>query len=213
MRKFFHFSFQKIVAVPVLACIVFSSYASADQFEVSRAGENALDQKVLASGGNATTYSGYSHKKKEGSANQSHSHSKKGYFHGPEHGKDSGSHGRYSSYGHGSGHSNNPFHHVLRFKEAINLTEDQVMEIKNKKFEYEKQVIKFYAEKKIAKMELERVLHSENMDETHARNLATQIAQLKGQMFKVRVEAKISVMNLLTAEQRKKVGQMYGAHN
>ena len=223
MRSFFRFSLKSIVIAPIGVFTLFLSYAFAGQFEVIPVENKAMGQKILVSDGNATSHSGYSHqkgegsaskalspsgysqKKTEGSGSKSYSHSKKGYSHSQAHGKHSGGYGAHGSYGHSSGHSmNNPFRHVLKFKETISLTEDQVIKIKDQKFEYEKQAIKFYAEKKIAKMELERVLHSESLDESHARNLAVQIAQLKGQMIKIRVEAKISIINLLTGEQRKK---------
>ena len=96
---------------------------------------------VLASGGNAASYSGYSHQEREGSASKPmsdssdyshkkkegsvrHSQSKKGYSHGLAHWKGSRDYGGRSSYGHGSAHSNNPFYHVLKYKEAIDLTEN-----------------------------------------------------------------------------------------
>ena len=51
------------------------------------------------------------------------------------------------------------------------------------------------------------------MDENKALALADQIGDLKEQLIKARVNAKISSVKLLTVEQRRKVTQMYNAHN
>ena len=133
------------------------------------------------------------------------------------HGKKYG-HGYGKSYAHGSkghhggGYGHSPFTHVLQFKHDLGLTDAQTTAINDRKFEYDKAQIKIQADLEIARMDLHRLLHSETIDENKIRKLADNIGGLKGQMVKARVEAKLSILKILTDEQRKKVNQMYRAH-
>jgi Spy/CpxP family protein refolding chaperone len=126
-------------------------------------------------------------------------------------------HGHKSSGGdkHGghSQHKKDPFVHVLKFKCQLGLTEAQVSEIKNQQFEFEKVSIRSHAAHKIAHMELDRVIHAENVDEAKARKLAEVIAGTKTQKIKAMVEGKLAVMRVLTAEQKRIITRMYNKHN
>jgi hypothetical protein len=126
-------------------------------------------------------------------------------------------HGHKSSGGdkHGghSQHKKDPFVHVLKFKCQLGLTEAQVSEIKNQQFQFEKVSIRSHAAHKIAHMELDRVIHAENVDEAKARQLAGTIAGTKTKKIKAMVEGKLAVMRILTTDQKRIITRMYNKHN
>lgn len=154
----------------------------------------------------------YSHKKSEGSGSKSYSHHKKS--HGSSHHAKSGhgySKGFHKSH---SGHSSKcPFTHLLRFKDKLGLTEAQVAEIKKLRFEYQKKSVRNKAEHKIAHMDFDKQIHSEKIDARAIRSAAGKIAATKSQMIMATAEAKISLLSLLTDEQRKKAHSMHSAHS
>ena len=126
------------------------------------------------------------------------------------HGSSGYSHGKNYSKGHHGGHGHHSgLHHVLRFKEQLGLTEDQVTQINNLKFEYEKKKIDFQRDHKIAHMEIERELTSETLNENKVRELASQIGNLKRKNIEETFETQLNVIRLLTTEQKKKVRQVH----
>ena len=145
---------------------------------------------------------GYSHKKPEGSASKHHAKSTHGYKKG------------YKSHrGHGGHTSKCPFTHLLRFKDKLGLAGVQVAEIKRLRFEFQKANIRNKAEHKIAHMEYDKLVHSENVDAKAIRSAAKKIAETKTQQIMATAEAKIALLNLLTEEQRKKTHRMHSAHS
>ncbi len=158
---------------------------------------------------------GHSTKHAEGSKSKKHGghYAKKGHHVGGGHSAKGYGH---ASKGHKGGHSHgkkDPFKHVLKFKRELGLTDAQVTEIKNQQFEYEKVSIRSHADHKIAHMELDRVIHSENVDETKARQIADKIAETKTRKIKAMVEGKLAVMRTLTADQKRIISRMYNRHN
>ncbi len=181
---------------------------------------------------------GYSHKKGEGSKGRSYSHGKS-YPHGKgegskgkhysykgksyPHGK--GHHG-YKGHGHGYGHKGghgyrghgghhkkmDPFQHVLRFKQKLMLSEDQIAALKKHEFEYKKTKIQAKADKAIAHMELDLLVHSETVDESAIRTIGQRLIAAKSKMINAKIEAKIAVLKVLSPEQRKRVKQMHSRH-
>ena len=141
---------------------------------------------------------GYSHKK-EGSKS-------KGYAHGPKHG-----YSKHAQSGH-SGHNQCPFTHMLQFKHALDLTQAQVEQIKQMRFEFKKARILNMAEKNVAKMELNHLAHSKTVNPAAMRAAGEKIIAAKAKMVRAKVEAKINLLKLLTSEQRKKMNRMSTAH-
>jgi Spy/CpxP family protein refolding chaperone len=122
-----------------------------------------------------------------------------------------GGSGYARAYGHHAGHD--PFRHVLAFAKELALTEEQTAAIKDQRLEYEKSKIRNEAEHQIAHLELEKLLHSENVDEAKIRELAGKIGDLIDGMIKTGIEAKLTAMRILTPEQRKKVNRMFSEHD
>lgn len=179
------------------------------------------------------------HKSKEGSGSKKHhggkyGHGHKKYAHGKKQhgmgygghssGKHGGSHGcsKKRHGGHGShggghhghgGHKTDPFHHVLKFRSKLGLNNAQVEEIREMRFNWEKQRIKLGADHMIAHMELDRLVHSGTVDADRMQELAKLIAHIKGQEIQAMVDAKIGLLRILTDEQRKKVASIHSDHH
>ncbi|MFQ5482526.1 MAG: hypothetical protein ACE5ER_07190, partial [Nitrospinaceae bacterium] len=129
--------------------------------------------------------SGYSHGKKEGSG---------GY------GRKSGHGGKYApGGGHGSAaNMQNPFTHILCFRDKLGLTADQVKQIQDHRFDWEKAQIRRGADHTIAHMELDRLVHSGTVDAGKIRALGDQLIKIKTAKIKAMIEAKITLLTLLT---------------
>jgi len=147
---------------------------------------------------------GYTHKAKEGSG-------KKKYSHGSPHKK---SHSAHKGSGHGSSHRSgkSPFKHVLCFTKKLGLTAEQVEQIKAHEFEFKKMKIQRKADHAIAHMELDRLAHSATVDEAGMRAVGNRIVEIKSRKIHAMIEAKITILKILTAEQRQKVSKMHSRH-
>lgn len=144
---------------------------------------------------------GYTHKSTEGSGS-------KKYAHGSPHKK---SHSAYKGSGHGSFHQSgkNPFKHVLCFTKKLGLTENQVAAIKTHAFEYKKMKIQVHADHAIAHMDLDQLAHSDTVNEAGLRAVGNRIVEIKTRKIQAMIEAKITILKILTPEQRRKVSAMY----
>jgi len=176
-----------------------------------RKGEGSGGMKMRPPAGHGYPGSRSFHGKREGSGGKTYSHGgKPGYTHG----KREGSGGK--RYGHGGGgyggHKISPFKHLLCLRKKLGLTDDQVAEINRLDFEYRKNRIRSRAEHEIAHMELDRLVHSGEVDENRMRALADRISQIKSGKIHAMVEAKIALLKLLTPEQRKKVKALHAGH-
>tara|TARA_B100000686_G_C16248946_1_gene693462 strand:+ start:17 stop:625 length:609 start_codon:yes stop_codon:yes gene_type:complete len=147
------------------------------------------------------------HGNTEGSKKSYKGHHGKGYK-GQGYGK-SGHHSR-SSHRH---YSSDPFRHMLQFKNELGLTEEQLSFIKNEKFKYEKIIIEIGATHKISHMELDRALHSENIDEDKISQIVGAMVEQKSKKLRARIAGKLAVLKKLTQSQRKQIRNMYNQHN
>ena len=143
---------------------------------------------------------GYSHKKSEGSKSKSYSHGKSG--HGKSYGHKSKSHP------HG-GHNQNPFQHVLHFKKKLGLTNSQIQSMKELELDFKKKGIQADADHEIAHLELDRHVHSGELDEAKIRAAGAKIVAAKSNKIMAMIDAKVQLLKLLTAEQRQKMAKMH----
>ncbi len=144
---------------------------------------------------------GYKHKGKEGSGS-------KKFSHGSPHKK---SHSAHKGSGHGRSHHSgkSPFEHILCFTKKLGLTEGQVKKIKGHEFEFKKMKIQAKADHAIAHMELNRLAHSDTVDEAGMRAVGNKIVEIKSRKIHAMIEAKITLLKILTAEQRQKVSKLH----
>ena len=162
-------------------------------------------------------YSGHipgsdSHKKSEGSKSKSYSHGKPGHGesshaykggHGKSYGHKKGSHG-----GHG-GHGQSPFKHVMHYKNKLGLTDAQTQTMKELDADFKKKIIQAMADHEIAHVELDLQVHSGKVDEVKIRAAGAKIVASKTNKIMAMIDAKIQMLNLLTAEQRQKMAKMH----
>ena len=152
---------------------------------------------------------GYSHKKSEGSQSKSHSYGKSG------HGKTShpykGGYGK--SYGHKKishgGHEKSPFKHVMDYKHKLGLSNVQIETMKKLDVDFKKKIIQAKADHQIAHMELDLQVHSGKVDEAKIRAAGKKIVTSKTNKIMAMIDAKIQLLNLLTADQRYKMAKMH----
>ena len=152
---------------------------------------------------------GYSHKKSEGSQSKSHSYGKSG------HGKTSHSYksGYGKSYGHKKishgGHEKSPFKHVMDYKHKLGLSNVQIETMKKLDVDFKKKIIQAKADHQIAHMELDLQVHSGKVDEAKIRAAGEKIVTSKTNKIMAMIDAKIQLLNLLTADQRYKMAKMH----
>lgn len=151
--------------------------------------------------------SGYKHGSGMGH-DSPHGYKKNGGSHGYSKGHHGGGghHGGYSGHG---GHGRDPFYHILRFAHALELTKDQVQQIKDNQFAFKKQRIELKAQHRIAHLELDKLVHSGNVDESAIRAVGDKLKQIKSQKIDGMIEAKIMLLKLLTDEQKKKIATLH----
>ena len=147
------------------------------------------------------------HGKREGSKKSYTGHHGKGYKT-----QGYGKNGHHSKRGHGH-YSSDPFRHILQFKNELELTEEQLSFIKNEKFKYEKIQIEIGAMHKISHMELDRALHSENIDEGKISRTVEEMVEQKSKKLRAQIAGKLAVLKKMTQNQRKQIGRMYNKHN
>ena len=154
---------------------------------------------------------GVNNQKSEGSKSKSYSHGKPGHGksshaykggYGKSYGHKKGSHG-----GHG-GHGQSPFKHVMHYKNKLGLTDAQIQTMKELDADFKKKIIQAMADHQIAHVELDLQVHSGKVDEAKIRAAGAKIVASKTNKIMAMIDAKIQLLNLLTAEQRQKMAKM-----
>ena len=92
------------------------------------------------------------------------------------------------------------------------MSDAQVDRIKKMRFDYRKTSIILTADKEVAKMEFDQLVHSKTVNESAIREAGEKIIAVKTKKIRAKVEAKIAVMRLLTDEQRNQVHKMHSSH-
>jgi Spy/CpxP family protein refolding chaperone len=166
-------------------------------------------------GSGSKNYSGH-HGSKSGHKNHAYS-AKHRKHHYPKSGhKSHTSHKSNSGHKSHSGHSAHSskcfFSHLLSFKDKLQLSDAQVDGIKNMRFDYRKTSILLTADKEVAKMEFDQLVHGKTVDVSAIRAASEKIIAVKTKKIRAEVEAKIAVMSLLTDEQRNQVHKMHSSH-
>ncbi len=183
------------------------SYAHGEKkAEGSKAKAYAHPHKKPEGSKGSKNYSGH-HGSKSGHKNHAYSakHKKHHYAKGGHK-----SHSKHS--GHGAHSSKCFFSHLLSFKDKLKLSDAQVASIEKMRFDYRKTSILLTADKEVAKMEFDQLVHGKTVDETAIRAAGEKIIAVKTKKIRAKVEAKIAVMKLLTDEQRNQVHKMHSSH-
>jgi Spy/CpxP family protein refolding chaperone len=205
LSAFFILTFSSLAVANIMDSIGTGSSGSYDH---SADKHKKISTKKEGSGSKAySKHKSYSHKK-EGNGSKLH-HKPQTYSH-----KKEGSGSKYNHHKkqeHGS-HAKCQFTHLLQFKQQLGLTGAQVSTIKEMRFEYQKKRIHFKAEKQIAKMEIDKLLHARTMDESAIRAAGDKLINLKAQMIRAKIESKISLLKVLSEDQKRLSSQLYSTH-
>ena len=218
--------FQSAYADLGSAVKVTESFVIQSEMKTDSAG-SYVHGKKKAEGSKAKAYA-HPHKKPEGSgsknysgrhgsksAHKNHAYSAKHKKHHYAKGNHKG-HSSNKSHSTHSGHSAHSskffFSHLLSFKDKLQLSDDQVESIEKMRFDYRKSNILLTADKEVAKMEFDQLVHGKTVDESAIRAAGEKIIVVKTKKIRAKVEAKIAVMKLLTNEQRNQVHKMHSSH-
>ena len=200
-----------LVFILPLALLTIPVQALADGAHKSEGSKSKGYSHGSPHGEKVNPHGGSPHGKKEGSGSKKKCEGKKEGGHGT-HGYSKHGYGGVHGGGSHSGHGTDPFRHVLKFAEALGLTDAQVAQIKSVKFDFDKQRIMLKAQHEVAHMELDRLVHSGDVKESEMRAIADQIAEIKSKKIHGMVDAKISLLKLLTPEQRQKISELHSKH-
>lgn len=89
--------------------------------------------------------------------------------------------------------------------EELGLTEEQVAALKESDFTLRERQIDMYTQVAKAELELQRVMSDRPLDTEKAKKAAKKLADLKGRMFLLEVEHRLSIHTVLTPEQIEKL--------
>ena len=148
------------------------------------------------------------HKKSEGSGSKSYSHGKRQHGYKSGYGKSHG-HKKASAHGRHGGHGTSPFKHVMHYKYKLGLTDAQIKTMKKLDVDFKKKIIQAKADHEMAHLELDLQVHSGQVDDEKIRAAGKKIVASKTNKIMAMIEAKIQLLNLLTAEQRQKMAKMH----
>ena len=89
------------------------------------------------------------------------------------------------------------------------MTDAQIKTMKELDLDFRKKIIQAKADHQIAHMELDLLVHSGEVDEAKIRAAGAKIVASKTKKIMAVIDAKIQLLNLLTAEQRQKMAKMH----
>ncbi len=97
----------------------------------------------------------------------------------------------------------------MHYKYKLGLTDAQIKTMKKLDVDFKKKIIQANADHEMAHLELDLHVHSGEVNEGKIRAAGTKIVASKTNKIMAMIEAKIQLLNLLTAEQRQKMAKMH----
>ena len=152
-------------------------------------GHGDYGQKGMGSMGH-----GYSH----------HGKGSKGHGYGHSKGSPHGSHG-YSRHMGPHATASQFIQHVLKFKQAMAITDDQENKLRSINTDYKKTKIKMKAEVELANLDLHELLRNENADLSDIEKKLKDVHELKAELYMASIKARREAKAVLTDEQRKRM--------
>ncbi|MEN8153112.1 MAG: hypothetical protein ABFR75_03750 [Acidobacteriota bacterium] len=95
--------------------------------------------------------------------------------------------------------------YLLRFKDEIGLTADQVSKIEKMNITFQESVIKRMADVKVKELKLANYLRSDKVKRSTAEKMVREVAKLKTDMQVDRIHYMLDIKDVLTPEQEKKI--------
>ena len=97
----------------------------------------------------------------------------------------------------------------MDYKHKLGLSNVQIETMKKLDVDFKKKIIQAKADHQIAHMELDLQVHSGKVDEAKIRAAGKKIVTSKTNKIMAMIDAKIQILNLLTADQRYKMAKMH----
>lgn len=116
----------------------------------------------------------------------------------------------HPGWGEGKGESpeSGEMFRMKEFREEIGLTDQQLAKIEEMKYQRRLAGIDLRASLEKERLEMERMMAEEKFDRKKISKQAEKVAELEKQMSLARIEGRLDMMELLTAEQREKIKEM-----
>ncbi len=128
---------------------------------------------------------------------------------GESHGKGIRRHGMRANFSRpGHRHGMRRMRHLGMMKEALGLTDDQVVKIKDIHTEARKTGIKVRAGIRVARIEMRQLMRAEKVDRASLDRKIKEISALRKKMMRHRVDTRLKVHAVFTPGQRKKARAM-----
>ncbi|NIR47451.1 Spy/CpxP family protein refolding chaperone [candidate division KSB1 bacterium] len=96
--------------------------------------------------------------------------------------------------------------------DELELTEDQRAQIKEQRFATQTSAIETRSKIQIAELELQKLMHEENVDENKVKSKVQEIGKLKTELRWNRVHGRLSMQEILTPEQKEKLKSVLPEH-
>jgi Spy/CpxP family protein refolding chaperone len=93
--------------------------------------------------------------------------------------------------------------------DALGLTDDQVAKLRDADFAMRARAIDLNAQKERLELKLQQAFTSSELDDAAVMGLARQLADVKGKKTMMRVETRLAVHKILTADQLKKMKALH----
>jgi Spy/CpxP family protein refolding chaperone len=97
----------------------------------------------------------------------------------------------------------------MDYKYKLSLTDAQINKMKKLDLEFKKKIIQAKADHEIARMELDLQVHSGKVDEAKIRTAGAKIVASKTNKIIAMIDAKIQLLNILTADKRYKMAKIH----
>lgn len=94
--------------------------------------------------------------------------------------------------------------------QELELTDDQVLQLRNSEFSAREKQLKLKAQLDGYRLEMTKAFSGDSVDEKTVRPLAEKIADVKGALFVQRVESRLTVADILNADQIEKLKTLKG---
>ena len=99
----------------------------------------------------------------------------------------------------------NPVKDRVKFKQKLNLSDQQAEQLRELNFNTAKELIQMKADLKTAQLEMKRMMAERNPDKEALFSKLDEISRIQGEMKKVHLEKKLAMREILSDEQLDKI--------
>lgn len=93
----------------------------------------------------------------------------------------------------------------MKFFEALNLNKDQIEKVKSLHQETRKNTVKLRSDMELKRIDFEEELQKAKADNNTLMKLIGEMAELEAKQYRIRLETRVKMMEILTPEQKEKL--------